>query len=120
MESENEHYTLDPIVDRNKPKLRSSVVLNRERTVIEECMRAGTHLEKTEPKFWLDKVCIDQNNIGDGLRVASTRAGTSEPACSLVSVRCLEEFDAYEYPNNPTSDPPDGTSAPFVGARVVR
>ena len=68
----SKRYTLEYVVDMNDLKSNSSVVLNRERTLIDGCMKAGTHLGKTEPTFWLDKVCIDQNNLGDSIHVADT------------------------------------------------
>ena len=60
------------------------------------CCVACEHIEAVSPvplfqTFWLDTVCIDQNNIGDGLRATSAITGTSEPACSLVRACDFEE-----------------------------
>ena len=39
---------------------------------------------RREPTFWLDKVCIDQDNIADGLKVLSINV----MACRKMLVLC--------------------------------
>ena len=46
------------------------------------------HKNKREPTFWLDKACIDQDNISDGLKVLPVNV----MACSGMLVLCGETY----------------------------
>ena len=40
-----------------------------------------------EPTFWLDKVCIDQSNIGDGLRVLPVNVMAAKKMLVMLALR---------------------------------
>ena len=57
-------------------------------TSLEHCATVFQREHRRAPTFWLGKVCIDQSNIGDGLRVLPVNV----MACNRMMVLCGDTY----------------------------